>query len=263
MYKNYLINFIQKLLSNIGYVIIRKNSLDGLNAASRKAGLYDLLLAIPPTLQPLLLDAFPKSNSQFLQDIFVLSQLQFKTKGYYVEFGATDGVYLSNTYILEKNYDWTGILAEPSKQFHKDLRLNRPKSKIDERCVYSESGKTMEFSEVAGTGLSQMTLYKGGDKLARLRNKEELFNVSTISLEQMLDFHRAPAVIDYLSVDVEGGEYDILNTFDFKKYKFLVISVEHNYSESRQKIFSLLSANGYDRVYTNISQVDDWYVYGQ
>ena len=153
-------------------------------------------------------------------------------------------------------------MAEPSKQFHKDLRLNRPKSIIDERCVYSESGKTVLFSEVESTGLSQMAIYKGRDKLSRLRNEKNVYEVGTISLEQMLDFHKAPKVIDYLSIDVEGGEFDILNAFDFRKYKFQVISVEHNYSELRKKILTLLSANGYQRVHAEISQVDDWYIYG-
>lgn len=261
MYINYLINFIQKLISSMGYVVIRKKSLDRLNVASRKSGLYDLLLDTPSELQPLLLDVYPQSKSQFLQDIFALTQLKFKPNGYYVEFGATDGINLSNTYLLEKSFGWTGILAEPAKQFHTDLILNRPKSVIDKRCVYYESGKTVLFSEVENTGLSQIVIYKGGDKLSKLRNQKNLYEVGTISLEHMLDFHKAPKVIDYLSIDVEGGEFDILNAFDFSKYKFQVISVEHNYSELRHKILTLLTSNGYKRVHIEISQVDDWYIY--
>jgi FkbM family methyltransferase len=261
MYKNYFINCIQKLLSRIGYVVIRKKSLDILNVASRNSGFYNLLLATPAEYQLLLLDIFPKSKSQFLQDLFVLSQLRFKLGGYFIEFGATDGQNLSNTYILEKNYAWTGILAEPSKQFHENLRLNRPNSRIDERCVYSETGKTVLFSEVESTGLSQMMIYQGGDKLAYLRSQRNVYQVDTISLNDMLDFHQAPHVIDYLSIDVEGGEFDILSTIDYKKYKFLVISVEHNYSRMRQKIFNLLTSNGYKQVHKEISQVDDWYIY--
>ena len=67
-----------------------------------------------------------------------------------------------------------------------------------------------------------MSIYQGGDKLARLRNQRNSYQVDTISLNDMLDFHRAPHVIDYLSIDVEGGEYDILAAIDHNKYKFLV-----------------------------------------
>jgi hypothetical protein len=65
------------------------------------------------------------SKSQYKQDLFVLTQLGFKRNGFFVEFGATDGVELSNTYILEKQFDWSGILAEPAKCWHEALERNR------------------------------------------------------------------------------------------------------------------------------------------
>ena len=67
----------------------------------------------------------PISRSQLRQDLFVLSQLNFKKKGFFVEFGAADGFTLSNTYILEKNFKWKGIVSEPAKIFYKKLTLNR------------------------------------------------------------------------------------------------------------------------------------------
>ena len=64
-------------------------------------------------------------KAQIGQDIFVLFSLSWKRNGYFVEFGATNGVDLSNTYLLEKNFNWNGILAEPAKVWHKDLVSNR------------------------------------------------------------------------------------------------------------------------------------------
>jgi hypothetical protein len=55
-----------------------------------------------------------ESYSQIRQDLFVLFALG-KTPGYFVEFGACDGVYLSNTFLLETYYGWSGLLVEPSK----------------------------------------------------------------------------------------------------------------------------------------------------
>ena len=76
----------------------------------------------------------------------------------------------------------------------------------------------------------------------------------------MLDKYNAPREIDYLSIDTEGSEFDILSHFDFNKYQFRVITCEHNFAPQREEIFSLLTRNGYLRKFENISNVDDWYV---
>ena len=91
--------------------------------------------------------------------------------------------------------------------------------------------------------------------------KGKKYKVKTITLLDLLDVHNAPKFIDYLSIDTEGSEYDILNAFDFQKYKFNVITCEHNFTPMREKIYDLLMKNGYKRKFTNISRVDDWYVY--
>ena len=86
-----------------------------------------------------------ESKAQLHQDLFVLSELKEKRKGFFVEFGATDGVEFSNTWLLENNYDWQGILAEPAKCFHKELKFNR-NCIIDTRCVFNNTGSMMAFN---------------------------------------------------------------------------------------------------------------------
>jgi hypothetical protein len=58
--------------------------------------------------------ALPHSTAQLRQDLFVLSFLQCKSDGFFVEFGATNGIDWSNTHLLETQYGWNGILAEPA-----------------------------------------------------------------------------------------------------------------------------------------------------
>ncbi len=65
------------------------------------------------------------SYSQLKQDIWVLNKLNHKKNGFFVEAGACDGLYLSNTLLLEKEYDWSGICCEPNKQYYEKLLLNR------------------------------------------------------------------------------------------------------------------------------------------
>ena len=76
----------------------------------------------------------------------------------------------------------------------------------------------------------------------------------------MLKKHNAPKKIDYLSIDTEGSEFEILNSFNFNEYDIKVITCEHNYTSMREKIYSLLSKNGYERKYSEFSMFDDWYV---
>jgi FkbM family methyltransferase len=198
-----------------------------------------------------------KSKSQLGQDLFVIGTLDAKKSGYFVEFGATDGISLSNTFLLENEFNWTGILAEPAMNWHIKLESNRT-CKIDFRCVSDQSGTTLKFIESESGELSTIKGYEEVDQNKRIPTKE--YDVKTISLLDLLRFHGSPQVIDYLSIDTEGSEYLILEKFDFSQFKFRVITCEHNFTENREKLFNLLTKNGYKRVWSEFTQFDDWYV---
>lgn len=109
-------------------------------------------------------------------------------------------------------------------------------------------------------GKSAISSFADSDMHAQKRKSGKLIEVNTISLTDMLEKHGAPSLIDYLSIDTEGSEYEILSAHDFDRFKFKVITVEHNFTERRGLIFDLLTAKGYMRKYTELSHVDDWYV---
>ena len=91
------------------------------------------------------------------------------------------------------------------------------------------------------------------DKNKQSLKEGNIYKVKTISLLDLLDTYQAPKTIDYLSIDTEGSEYEILKAFDFDKYKFRVITCEHNFTSMREKIYDLLISKGYQRKLTNIS----------
>jgi len=200
------------------------------------------------------------STAQLHQDLVVLLFSGFKRYGYFVEFGATDGVRFSNTFLLEKSYAWNGILAEPGKNWHKSLKSNRT-SKIETKCVWSKSGEILEFNETEIGELSTLEMFSSGDMHSDQRVSGNRYNVETISLEDLLDCDQAPKFIEYLSIDTEGSEFQILSTFNFSKYTFGFISCEHNYTASREEVYKLLEKQGYTRVLEDISLFDDWYVH--
>ena len=103
--------------------------------------------------------------------------------------------------------------------------------------------------------------------------------VPAITLLQLLNKHNAPVVVDYLSIDTEGAEWEILRDFDFSKYTFLTITVEHNYFSRnilqwrrlpkehkinckfrRDNIRALLSEHGYVLV-KELEFGEDWFVH--
>src|ERR1700728_2790728 len=86
------------------------------------------------------LTSVPESRSQFKQEVFAFAMAKGKRNGYFVEFGACDGLHLSNTLVLEKMFGWQGILSGPARAWHAGLKANRS-AIIDLRCVFSESGK--------------------------------------------------------------------------------------------------------------------------
>jgi FkbM family methyltransferase len=199
------------------------------------------------------------SKSQLGQDILALSVTGFNNPGFFVEFGAADGVALSNSHILEKDFGWSGILCEPSKSWHQALRKNR-NCTIDTLCVYSASGQKISFSENYLGELSAITEYAEPNSHGLLKRTTSSYEVDTISLQDLLVSHDAPKYIEFLSIDTEGSEFEILKNFDFQSYRFGAICVEHNFAETRQKINSLLLSNGYQQVHADLSDFDDWYV---
>ncbi len=135
-----------------------------------------------------------------------------------MEFGATNGLDLSNTAILERDFQWKGILAEPAKCWHAALRANRS-AVIDNRCVWSQTGETLPFKEIEiFPELSTLTMLVDADEHKEKRVEGKTYPVETISLNDLLKAHDCPKQIDYLSIDTEGSEFEILRAFKFEYY---------------------------------------------
>lgn len=207
---------------------------------------------------------YDKSNSQNFQDVWALYESNFRKDGFYVEFGATDGFIGSNSLLLRDLYSWKGILAEPNPVWHQELDLNRKddNTKIVHECVFTQTGKILDFLAVKDADLSTIQGFGIEDEHTQKRKDNNVISVSTISLYDLLENNNAPDFIDYISVDTEGSEYDILSAFFTENSKFKVKSftIEHNFNQDfRNKIFNLMSRNGYIRKFTEFSRWDDFY----
>lgn len=199
-----------------------------------------------------------RAKSQLGQELWVLERSQYKRGGFFIEFGATDGLALSNSWLLEKDFGWSGICAEPNPAFFTELQKNRS-CQLSPACIGGKSGDEVEF--ILADVFGGIAAYGGedmhSDKRDAYRAEGNILRLTTVSLDDFLTAQNAPREIDYLSIDTEGSEYEILRNFPFDKWKIRLITVEHNFTPQRQQIFELLTRNGYRRAVEK--SFDDWY----
>jgi FkbM family methyltransferase len=260
------------LVSRLGFVIVRTDHVEN-RIEQTKHDLFSAInrwnsKAVPTEVAGYILSNMEKSQSQLQQDLIAKyirenvtgAVTKNSTVGFFVEFGAADGIELSNSYILERDFGWDGIVSEPARIWHSALERNR-NCRIDQRCVSGISGKIETFRETDDPKLSTLDSFHAGDANSENRKRGyKNYKVTTVSLIDLLSFHGAPRWIDFLSIDTEGGELEILRQMDFKKYLFGFIAVEHAYGSDRTLIQELLSKNGYTRILSEISEFDDWYL---
>jgi FkbM family methyltransferase len=158
--------------------------------------------------------------------------------GFFVELGANDGFTESNTLSLEIKRLWRGILIEPLP--HQFIRCCFYRGREGNQffcnaCVSNKNKKFLKikYANLMSTIPSDENNLKNIDKhLLSGRNhlivgtKNMEFAVYTKTLNQILDQSNAPAVIDFMSLDVEGLEMEVLKGINFKKYKFKYMLIE-------------------------------------
>lgn len=205
-------------------------------------------------------------NSQLYQDIFASFIVESKFEKTFLEFGATDGIELSNSYILENALSWKGALSEPSPQWHDELKKNRKNSKIITKCIWKESGKKLDFFMSDNGAYSTINDFIDSDKVSMPKNnnlrkqKGKIICVETISLNDVINEYFNDECPSYISIDTEGSEYEILESFNFDKYRPKLFTIEHNHTENELKIDEFLISNNYRRIFRKLTAFDAWYV---
>jgi FkbM family methyltransferase len=205
-------------------------------------------------------------TSQYSQDLFVLDLLGGLRGGFFLDAGASDGVTVSNTLLLENAFGWSGICVEPNDAFFAELVKNRNCYCVH-CCLYDRDGD-VEFVEGAGTLGGILDEYHPDHLEYATRSyalrEHEPGRPATVSkqartLRSVLREARAPAVLDYWSLDTEGSELAILRSFPFDEFTFRVLTVEHNWLPMREEIHAFLEPRGYRRIAELV--IDDCYVH--
>ena len=196
------------------------------------------------------------SYSQYGQDLYLINSIfPDNTRGYFVDVGAYNGILLSNTFILEKHLGWNGICVEANPNVFKFLRENR-NCICSSAALHKEPGLELKFlidQQNAGV-LSGFTTHLDHHSPKGV----EIF-LTTSTLTDLLNEWKAPSYIEYISIDTEGSELEILKGIDFNKYQFGYMTIEHNGVEpKRSQIRDFLKLKGY--YYHRANEGDDDFV---
>lgn len=204
-------------------------------------------------------------KSQHKQDEFIVSYFNKKRKGVFIDIGAHDGITLSNTYVLEKEFDWTGICIEPIDYEYE--KLIKCRNCITYNCACYETNGIEKFILLEYDGYPDMLsgiakdisfkhmghiLSEGG----RMCAKRKVIEVPTRILNEILEENKIYD-IDFLSVDTEGSELKILKSIDYNKFNIKIIIYENGEGESfirdflKTKNFSFYKRLGIDDAFVN------------
>jgi FkbM family methyltransferase len=191
--------------------------------------------------------------SQYQQDIFLETSI-FKgyKNGFFVDVGAHDGISINNTLYFEETNGWSGINIEPIKDVYDKLLCNRPKS-ININCAVCDVDGKTEF--LCNTGYTEML---SGIKHTfdarhhrRLNYENQIYGGTTKTITvptKRLDTifsENSISHVCYLSIDVEGAEFDVIKSINFDTVFIDVIGFENNYNDTSIPIVQYLEEKGY------------------
>lgn len=195
------------------------------------------------------------TQSQLFQDLFALHVTLQKRNGYFVEVGVGDGVAHSNTRLLEVKQGWSGLLIEPNFALWENIRQSRSATLV--QCAASDSKGELVFHRVATAELSFVGNDVPNDDLHRSVLESRV--VPTKTLDQILSEQHAPQELDYLSIDVEGHELEVLGGFDVQRWRPSAITIEYNNDANRADAIRA-RLPGYRQIMSSLSGCDLWFV---
>jgi Methyltransferase FkbM domain len=177
--------------------------------------------------------------AQVNQDIIVSRLLGEKSNGFFLDLAANHAVHISNTYALERNFNWTGLCMEPNPTYWYDLAhrncqvVGAVVGEIRNDAVVFQKTTDGAYGGIVGDGFDNHE-ESGGEVRY------------TVPLFEILNRFKAPKVIDYLSLDVEGAESLIMKHFPFHTYSFNIMTVER----PREDLKALFDEFGYEYIGT-------------
>lgn len=180
------------------------------------------------------------------EDLLLAQFFGYKPTGYFIEIGAYDGFYLSNSYFFEQ-IGWRGLLVEPLPNQAAACKVNRPGSVVVQAALGSHGGQ-VTLTELVGEDALETLSYVGNPagavgKAQRLADKTRTHQVPLRTFEDVAQEAglRPGQAIDFISIDCEGMDFEILQSIDLAKWQPHLLIIE----STDQKLLDYLGQQGY------------------
>ena len=185
-------------------------------------------------------DFGPQKHSQYEEEWALRDFFKGQRDGVFVDVGANDYEHMSNTFYLETEMGWSGVAVDPLKEFEAGYKEHRPRTRFRSFFVSDRSNEQAKMYLLKGN-----TLVTSADKTFTERYGKDTKEVTapTITLNDLLDSEHIQR-IDFLSIDVELHEPEVLAGFDVQRFRPALICIEAH-PEVRQQILDYFATRKY------------------
>jgi len=180
-------------------------------------------------------------HSQFGQDWLISSVLGCKREGFFIDLASNDAEFLSNTLMLERDFGWKGLCLEANRDYIYGLARRKCQTVI--AAIGAPKNTKVSFVLRGVLGGIVGNQYDNKNKTA----KGDRVDMYLVQFSEILERLNAPAVIDYMSLDVEGAESVVMQTFPWDKHTIKIMNIER----PKKDLQDMLTSHGYQKLRDN------------
>jgi FkbM family methyltransferase len=191
------------------------------------------------------------SYAQNFEDVMIARLFPRDHQGFYIDIGAAHPTHLS---ITKHFYDsgWSGVNVEPLPRFFQKLVANRPRDVNLQAMIGVPSGRRTFFE------IAELPENSTSDEQVMVSLKEQgstvrTHDVTVLSVKEICERYAAERVIDFMKIDVEGGELEVLQSADWQRFRPVLLVIEAVVVNGREETWSqwewVITEQGYEKVW--------------